>query len=1054
MRYIKLFSLLFVFFTFAHFSVNADTVSANFSGFATASNALPRGYQKALVYTFTLEGTLEDAKISSITITNNGSVAFSSSGISKVELEYQVDNGALTPLSSMSFDANPANSCTFTSFGDIAFVEVGDKKTFYIYYTVANNATLESTANFKLTAIQDSQGNTVNIGNPPEKQFAISGIEVALDKSYTPKIVIPNQSKVPYAYLSIKPRGESFTGDFKLKIYNDGNNFDKDKTNDGINKIYFYEDNGPNIGVFEADESNGDAYIPIAGTESGDNGNIINNASTIEITGLFGTLDKGVTRNFFVVYDIGNKTSIGDGKKIFFQIKSLSVLGVASGLDVSMIGQLPVQPDDSRYAAKLGGLRLDEFVSILSPGNIGAGDNDFPVARFSLSGQEISLALSELTFANSGSIPYVTEKNQKNGVTLVSLYRDTDRDYFFNGPNNEELITAWELGTKNVHGESNLPNRVNVTGLNLFIPTTNYSSTNGDDELEKQERFFLVYSLGDDISVAPSSSSDVAANIKDARATTNYINQDVFLSGEQDTYNISIPVKYTNVAISEIESIAPAKVFELSDSVPLIAYTLESKSDLNNVAVKLLSNQNAFYDNNKGITYIKLYRDNGNNVLDANDILEGSIIKFDSTLKTNLPSVNLKANIPTRYFVVVGLGSDSQSNMNFQVDSVVSSGSSFVLPSGIFPRPQSPIQLAVIDNKVKITNVYSSANVIDNSHSYYVNIGIENNNTFSVTINEAGPVFYKDSIAGQDISYEYAVSPTFAPLSLNAGSSTTVSFQISTSKIRTAGNVIIDAFCKYYSSVITLNSTITRHKDNVGALTAASNTAFHWNTTVPLDIHYAYPAYIKIIKSLVNGVLTQVFDKSVLFHDSSLQIEFNDNGKAINGNLIKVILNGEELNHDTTSTNYFLYSETTGILTISTIGNKDGILQLKVKDTAGNQLDDFNFSFLVSNGSNADPKISNLLVYPNPYHSGAGTKLKIGFTLLSPANVTFYIVNAVGGVIWEKTVNNLNYGYNIIDYDGLVGANRSIPSGAYLLYAIAENGSDIKSKIKTKLAVW
>lgn len=1059
----KIKKITFLAFGFILLSAIANATFTSHSASFSQSNALPKGYHKALVGSLYFTTDIKTDSIHSISILNTGTAPFGPQDVSKVELFY-LDDGmqAEQPMAQLSFSTK-APGCTFTGLSGGTFSDALPNKTIKIYYTIADDATLGTTANFTLDKVNVIQGGlaaTLDMGLSSGKDFPVTGMDASLDPLYTPKVVVPGGSKVPFAYFSFTPRGESFDGKFKMLLRSEGasgddtypGNFDFGALNQGIVKAYIYLDTA-NIGVFDSTPTGDQQLISLQAAD-------MKSRDELEIDSSFGYLAKNTTMNMFVVFDIGSKTEIGGGRKLNFQIKSFSAEGSDSNLYADLLNgltsrSLPQSAQDDRYSSMFGGLHLDAYHSIVPSGNIGKGLGDIPVAWFVLSAQELGITVNELTIANTGNIPYVQDVNQKSGVTLISLYKDTDNDGFFNGANHEELISSWPLGSINSHGVGNSTSVLNLTGLHIFIPTTNWHISMLDGEKAvTQRRFFLVYDLGDTIPLSGISSNAFTSNLPNAAAVSAIIPQNILLSGATNSYQIVVNVNTTNILITGVKSISVSTptAYEQSFGVPVLQYDLESTVDLDKVQVSVLSNTGGFLNSDKGVSAVKLFRDTGNGYFDVSDLVEGKILKYDNANTIKLPPVMLKAAVPVRFFVVMDTGASAVGSFPFQVSNITSTSDvAGVVPSALFPLPINPVFLSVTDNNVAISALTSSANTVSAYKLYFVNISVKNNNPYAVTLNSVVPKFYKDSISGVDLSSEYSIVNATMPVALNANSSTTFSFAVSTNALRTSGVVFVDALVDYSSAFLSQNATVLRHKDYSSALVPAAPNNMYWTAVAPNQPTYALPAYIQSITE--QGSTKNLFDKDVTQKGLSIEIQFVNAGTDIAGDSILLYLNGQRLTQDTTSQNYYAYAVSTGKLTLKIAQAGPCALLLKVKDLFGNDLESLNLNLTVYDSNSLQVAIQNLYVYPTPYNSAASS-LKIGYTLLGPATIKFYLVDMMGQIIWKHEDIKTAQGSFIYDFDGIRDDGRRLSTGAYILYAVAENESGNKSKTKTKLAVW
>jgi hypothetical protein len=260
---------------------------------------------------------------------------------------------------------------------------------------------------------------------------------------------------------------------------------------------------------------------------------------------------------------------------------------------------------------------------------------------------------------------------------------------------------------------------------------------------------------------------------------------------------------------------------------------------------------------------------------------------------------------------------------------------------------------------------------------------------------------------------------------------------------------LLDAYCKYSAAISSCDVLISRHNGSDGHPAQAAGVTDLWNILITNEQDFAYPAHIEGVWAAGS----KIFNLDVIPRGVSMDIVFANQGKDIREDSIEVYLNGQKLTQDMTSGNYYYaYQVSTGKITINSIGDKSGTVLVKAKDKVGNALEDFTLHFVVTQSTSVS--IKNLLVYPTPYRSGIGQPMRIGFDLTAPARVTFCLINMVGDIVWKDSYYYANYGYKLVNFDGVLKNGRTIPSGVYVLYAIAESDLGVKAQSKTKVAVW
>lgn len=1072
-KIIKRLLLGFVFLFSVAFSANLDV---SFSPAFQSVGALPQGQSGIFVYECTVEcaGATDDITIDTIVLANSAPVQFSGNGINKISIQMKMeDDYSYSEISSSPKTfASSETQWIFTNIG--ATLDHDDDEedgvTFRFYYDVADDAPMEATANFELLAIEDSSGNTVNIVSYQSKTFPISGLVAQLTPSYTPTVLVPGLDEVIYSYLSITPRGESFQDEIVVGIFNDGENFDLGNQNMGITEVAVYQDVSPN-GVFSKQV---DSYL-VSIKDSA-----ITENNQVYLTFDVNDFTDGITKNFFILYDIGKETDIGsqindltsvgaslESKKIHFQINMIKATGDQSGQDyaIRLQDNLPSQPQDSNYTSRLGGVMLDEFQSIIPPSNIPVGADLVPMAAFSLSARELDVTLNEMTFENIGDVPYVTTEYGENGIKSLYIFKDLNRNREFDGVSNEQLLDIWELGkVTNSYGEINGATKVTVTGFDIVIPSVNLDSDTVNDVKASQQRFLICYEVGDGIagsSVAEEIGPHADLNLADAYSSSGLVFDDFYMSGYTSTSNVVAYIKDMTVDISEVKSISPPLSIRQSRDVPLFSYVLDASMIAKGVSVKLDSLNNDFKSNNAGITKLSLYYDDDDDdVFERSDTLMGEILSFDDTSYTSLPAVDLPANSPRRFFVTATLGSNAPIDrlLNFQVSDIVSTfnfGADFDA-TGVLPQPFSPATLNVTANSVAVESVLITDNaIVQGDTVHFVDILLRNDSAYSVTINNVLPKFYVSNFSGLDLSYEYRMNSSFSPVILAASSTVNFTVTFNASNIRTAESIAVDGYCEYVALGITEKIVLERKKTAGGGYAFSAESTDAFTASLGSDPkNFLLPAHIEraYVKDPSN-VDIDVFDGDIIQSGSSLFLKLANSGYEVKGDSIMVTVNSESITNEQSADNYFAYDYDSGILTVLSLGSSDqGNIIVSMTDKLGNKFEEYSLTYSTTDQGFS---IDDLNVYPNPYTPEKG-KLKVGFNVTAACEkVTFYMYDHVGKKVMEHELNNIiTHGYQLWEYDGKTDDGNYLATGVYLLYAVAESVEGEKEVARVKVAVW
>jgi hypothetical protein len=142
-----------------------------------------------------------------------------------------------------------------------------------------------------------------------------------------------------------------------------------------------------------------------------------------------------------------------------------------------------------------------------------------------------------------------------------------------------------------------------------------------------------------------------------------------------------------------------------------------------------------------------------------------------------------------------------------------------------------------------------------------------------------------------------------------------------------------------------------------------------------------------------------------------------------------------------------------GTLRIGPLSGPTGNISVLPTDFAGNTFPRSNIYYK----TNTSLFIQDFLPYPSFAHSRMllSDPLQIGFLLSKgPTEVTVYILNSLGQLIWKNTVTYASFGYQLMSFNGQMIDGQTIPKGLYLIKMTAkEIGSGNQARALTKFVV-
>jgi len=145
------------------------------------------------------------------------------------------------------------------------------------------------------------------------------------------------------------------------------------------------------------------------------------------------------------------------------------------------------------------------------------------------------------------------------------------------------------------------------------------------------------------------------------------------------------------------------------------------------------------------------------------------------------------------------------------------------------------------------------------------------------------------------------------------------------------------------------------------------------------------------------------------------------------------------------------YDAQAGALTYVFSGLSDGnhVFGLYAVNSSGN-LTSWRYTLKVDSGT---LKAQEVLVYPNPYNPKSGQPAKIAYRLNRDSNISLYIFDALGQLVYKQDYlsgsEGAHIGYNEVDWSGTSNSGNPVANDLYFLRIV----SDGKVIGKCKIAV-
>lgn len=953
---------------------------------------------------------------------------------------------------------------------------------FFITYIPGDDVLLSSTVNAKVTQIKwgASAGDIYN-PNTATATVTISGINVAsTQNAVVESFVLPGDTQRPMARLQINPSGENFVLN-RLTVTNNDSNFDfaRDSTGNiistdqGVTRVWLYRSTDD---VFDG----ADTLLQSISTENAADTSSNTDEVVFEDFGTQ-TLIAGVTTNYFILYDIGDATNIRsnsfDAVKAHVAIDGIMGQGEASGLTISNSSQFPATPAESLLAGLSFSTSNAVLKSIVPVDNLFGAGMSAPVLQFSLTAEGFTVSINAVAIQNTASLPFGTSSLNNNKVKKAYLFTDASglANETFDGEPNDELLAEVVL-----NGANNTATVVTFNfGTKVEITTGNSSP------------FYVVYDFG---TTAPVSSANALLFGATGIGETNPgVTRSISLAGELPAAaspDAVVSLVEVNVTVLDVVELHPSVSVSGQIDLPMLSVRLSTDENIPSATMTIIDPQGTLKANNQGVRRVKIYEDvDPIGVLNSLDSLLGSTTSFtDSGQTAIINNIPIHDGDDNYYIVAYDVGHEAEDEtFTAQLDEVNLGSSDSFSVGGNFPFPLNATTVLAYEPFMQLIDMtISTASISHLSPTFTVQI-VGRNIHIDRTINvkTVKPRFYKDSISGQDRSYDFVVTnltPASYPVTAvqNTGSNTvTFNFLVSPRNVTQTGFYQMDAYMEYgvsanaasvtfnvptdYYSTNNATAVVERYRGQGGAMQFAVQDGNDSNDTLFVEeandiTGTTVPGYISTIEVQSSGSNEWVeFQPGhAILGNSKMRFTFVDEGDSIDEDSISLSINGTtyikeaQAIGDSLTEFYYTYSE--GVLLVNDVGNADGVMALALNDNSGNSLETFNATFFVSDTLEVD----NFLFYPNPYSPHVTPLLSIGFSLTQPARVEIYLFDSTGREVARlPETNYIEAGYKLFEWRSVLSrTGKFIPAGIYIARMVATD-SDGKRVFKTtKLAVY
>ncbi len=539
------------------------------------------------------------------------------------------------------------------------------------------------------------------------------------------------------------------------------------------------------------------------------------------------------------------------------------------------------------------------------------------------------------------------------------------------------------------------------------------------------------------------------------------------LSGDTQVITVNKQI-VQNVTLSSVKyvftpgsDLFPTTNLEGSYDLPILSFKLRS-NDSNNFTTYnfyLETNKDFYSNNDLGIKTVKLIEDVDNsNTYTSKDKVIDTKTDFTNVSRRITFNINDLYYNDRSYLVLYTLGQKMSDIPNISSEilrpkiyiDLVSTSSAKT--AGLFPYPRNNRYMSFTTQGIVVELVSLTPNNWTTGN-LSITLKVANSNPVQVTVNSIYPQFYEASLSSLNVTYLYNVTTTLNfPFTLNISEQKVITYTITSDIEFKKNNLFLDALAEYETS---LHKVRLQRQDLFGWQRLVSA-----KESVAVDLPEAsifymdYPTYIKQIIRSRSGI--EFLNDDIIGNDEYLIIYLKDTLSNLDTSKMKVFLDAVSLNMYSSEPNYKYDTESNSII-IGDFAKGMHTLKLMLYDNAGNMYPEANLMFSVYDSDQF--YIKDLLVYPTrkTRDSITSSPLKIGYQLSKSCEVKLYLFNSRGESVWSNSFNASladNY-YQLLDFNGTLNNGTLIPKGMYILKAIIiDNGKKIDAKTTTKFIIY
>lgn len=706
----------------------------------------------------------------------------------------------------------------------------------------------------------------------------------------------------------------------------------------------------------------------------------------------------------------------------------------------------------------------DKSVPAFKPSAVISRGETVPMLEFTLRAEGMTANVNSIVISSSGNFA-TSATNRDERVRRVILLADSVGDGEYGGPSRDIIVCDMDLS----QAHSGDRNTITLL-LNPSVTLSPYANLGGEiNSRVSQRTFWVLYVIGDGFpsntelscSLVGGNSGNLRGNFPEGNASTMVTGADAVLLSytSPSTYNVVAGEK----------------------DIEMLRFTYDVKHIIRNTTIELQNGSGSFRFTTRdtGVNRACLYEIGAGG---SRTLLGVANISTTESVSCVFNGITLESG--TRTYAITydtGIKMKKGQNIKAQVGNISAAGNTFATNGlAVWPPQADPFPVFPTILWVEFVHVHDGSgreiSTIRPGDIFSVDIGvrnvmgindgpINNNQVDLYIIDYTGPAFYTNDVGfytsklgGKEITSEFYIVPSY-PTSKQISPlwsyTTTLSYDVTATNLKTSGPIYVDAKAAYnanYNSGFgTLPTVYYRaYYGDDGTLKPAAATRVSLGNEPTYATVTLYGSAETNLNSEINKNWIErmyLWNEDGYYRELStgtrvdippntrLAIKFHDDVLMDEG---IVSLNGRILTMGTGQGDFYSYDPYDNVIELMLDADQysgQGVLQVSVHEDGDllhrEYVNILTLYYSVIN-SNEKLKISNLLPYPSPYNPDNGS-LNIGFDCNNAgAEYDVYIYDATGRIVFKETDLTTVLGYNNYSWDGKFDSGSTVGRGVYV----------------------